>query len=450
MDTASIKKLTASGLALAMREKRLKPSSVAEAYLADAQNAVEGVFTARDSKAALRRAEQLDKNPITSETSAVFGLPVAVADNINTADLPTACGSKMLEGFRPFYDATAVARLKKQGAVILGKTVIDEFGLSDGTTPPILSAPPGQRGICGAAEAVARNLAPLALASDSEGSMRLAAAARGLVGYKPTFGAVSRNGLISYAHAFDQIGAIARTVSDAALLAAAVIGHDKSDATSIPKFKPDFSGIENFNPAGEKIGILKEFWENEPVSAAIKKFRSLGAEIVEIALPHTEHALSAYYILSSAEASSNLAKFDGARFGFRADCADTESLYVNSRSQGFGAEAKRRMAAGAFMLSAQNREAYYQKARAARHLICGDFKSAFESCDIILAPVASAEAVWANLAGLPAVSVPCGKQITNADRNLEPAAVQLVGKKFDDAALLGFARALEKTSGEAR
>jgi len=316
----------------------------------------------------------------------------------------------------------------------------------------------------GSAAAVSAGSSVIALGSDTGGSIRLPAAYCGLVGYKPSYGVVSRYGLLAYAGSFDQIGAIARTVSDAALLASVIAGHDAMDATSDTKFAPDFTGIDSFNIKGKKIGILKEC--HEDLSEEIQKeiyttheiYKSLGAELIEISVPLIKECLSIYYIIAMAEASANLAKYDGIRYGYRAEkFDDMDSLYINSRTEGFGNEVKRRIWLGTYILCAENYERYYKKARLAQAILREQYKAAFEKCDILFTPVSPVTVpkfgikpgaemcdmldrctVPVNTAGLPAVSLPC------AMKNGLPVGFQLVGKWFDDASLLGFARAFER------
>ncbi|KAI4452976.1 glutamate--trna ligase [Holotrichia oblita] len=397
-----------------------------------------------NQEAVEKRAAELDKKPVTPETSAVFGLPVAIDDNICTVDLPTTCASKMLTGFRPPYDATVVSRLREQGSIILCKTNMDEFGIGS---------------YSGAAETVAEGYIPFGIGSDSSGSVRLSAAFHGLIGYKPTYGAVSRHGLISCSGSLEQIGIITRTVYDAAILASVIAGYDAKDATSNPEFIPDFSGIENFDVKGKKIGIPKEYFTDDmskdiydAFNRCTEVYKSLGAELVDISLPNTKHCLPVSKIITAAEASSNLAKFDGVRFGYRTgNYDDIDSLYINSRSEGFGEEIKLLIILGTYLLSSGNYDKYYKKAKIARTMICEDFKEAAKKCDVILTPVShqnvvktgnasiTANTVSANIAGLPAISMFCEN-----DKDGSPINMQLIGSKFDDANLLGFANAYER------
>jgi len=346
-------------------------------------------------------------------------------------DMLTTCSSKMLTGFIPPYDATVIARLKDQGAVITGKIEIDEFNMGTGAKMT---------------EALNSGNYKFILGSDTDGSLRLSAARCGMVGYKPTYGAVSRFGLISYAGSFDQIGAITRNVSDAALLISAVAGRDEADATSSPDFIPDFSNIENFDVKNKKIGIPKEYAGNiKPLNKIIETYKSMGAEFIDVSLPLTEYAVPVYNIISSAEAYSNLSKHDGLRYGYRAKNFDEnsfDSLYINSRTEGFGDEVKKRIIFGTYVLCKENYESYYKSARVAMAMLREEFKAAFEKCDVLLTPVSPGNSfdsteftVPANLAGLPAIYAPSASN---------PAGFQLIGKKFGDVELLGFARAFER------
>jgi len=469
--------ITVVELSRMIRKKDVKPSEVCADFLARANKTEPKInaFITHTPDNVIQRAKELDEEIITPETSPVFGLPIAVKDNICTIDMPTTCASKMLENFRPTYDATVVSRLKEQGAVIMGKTNMDEFAMgASGETsaygrvynPHDLTRSPGGSS-CGSAAAVAAGSVPFSLGSDTGGSIRQPASFCGLVGYKPSYGAVSRYGLLAYANSFDQIGSICRTVSDVALLTTAIAGHDTHDSTSNPAFVADFSSIEEFNVKGKKIGILKECFANgidDEVYAAVmsvkKTYESLGAEIIEISIPSIENSLPAYYTIALAEASSGLSKLDGIRFGYRtSNYTDMDSLYINSRTEGFGDEVKKRIIIGTYLLSAGNYEVYYKKSRIIQSMIRDDFSNAFKECDILLTPVTPKTAypfgqketdpaalylgdictVPVNMAGLPAISIPCGKDSENL-----PIGVQLIGNKFKDADLLGFACAFER------
>lgn len=489
--------MSASELSRLIHQKEVKPSEICAAFLSriEALESKVNAFITLDKESVMRRGKELDDIPVTPETSAVFGLPIAVKDNICTFDMPATCASKMLADFKPPYDATVVSNLREQGAVIMGKTNMDEFAMGSSCENSYFGASHNPHDLTrmtggtsgGSAAAVAAGMTPLSLGSDTGGSIRQPASYCGAVGYKPTYGIVSRYGLLAYAGSFDTIGTITRTVSDAALLAHSIAGHDTMDATSVPKTILDYSNlsnilsnIEQFDVKGKKIGVPKEYFHgnignitglNEDIRTAVmsaaETYKFMGAELIDISLPLTEYCLPVYHIIAAAEASSNLAKYDGLRYGYRAkdfDGKDIESLYVNSRTEGFGTEVKKRIIAGTYVLSAGNYDIYYKKARIVQSMIRQEFKSAFEKCDIILTPVTPNIAfkigekrvttesyesyltdiytVPVNLAGLPAVSVPCGK-----DGNNMPVGVQLIGKRFDDGNLFGFARAFERESG---
>jgi aspartyl-tRNA(Asn)/glutamyl-tRNA(Gln) amidotransferase subunit A len=460
-------KKSVAELSRMLKQKEIKPSEICESFLlrhGEAEPEINAYITF-DSEYIINRAKELDNlflNFAEGELPALFGIPVAVKDSICTRDMRTTCASKMLEDFRPPYDAEVISRLKKNGAVIAGKTDMDEFSMgSTGETsyfarenkkgrvnnPYDIKRVPGGSS-SGSAAAVAAGSAAIALGADTGGSVRLPAAYCGLVGYKPTYNIISRNGLIAYAGSLDTIGTLARTVSDAALLAG-VIGDFKN---------LKFLNIDAFDLKGKKIGIIKECFEDSnnlnKLSGVCEIYKSLGAEISEISVPMIKNALPAYYIIAMAEASSNLARYDGIRYGFRAEKTEDPE---DSRTEGFGDEVKRRIWAGTYILSAGNYGKYYDKARKAREILRGQFDAAFEKCGVLLSPSApdiapefgiapGADmyglfdrcAVPANLAGLPAISVPCGM------KNNMPLGFQLTGRRFGDAELLGFARAFER------
>jgi aspartyl-tRNA(Asn)/glutamyl-tRNA(Gln) amidotransferase subunit A len=447
-------------LSALIRGGEVTPSEVAEAFLARHEETKHlNAFITLDGDAVLKRAKELDAAAITPGTHPLFGLPVAVKDNIATKDFPTTCASKMLENFRPPYDAEVVSRLRNAGAVILGKTNMDEFAMGSSGASSYFGAvknprpePSGAIGpgvspggsSSGSAAAVAACSTPLALGSDTGGSVRLPAAYCGIVGYKPSYGTVSRDGLFAYAGSFDQIGPLARTVADAALLAGAIMDRPLSLNTQ-------------FNAKGRKVGVLKEF---PCVDRAVEIYKALGAEIVEISVPLIEYALPIYRIIACCEASSAFAVYDGVRFGggpprtVAADAAGREDglseidrLYINARTEGFGAEVRRRIWLGTYMLSAGKYEQYYKKARVAGAMMREAFDGAFGRCDVLLSPVsltgppclgekqynrADCCTVPANICGLPAIAV---------------GNTQLMGKRFDDADLLGFAHVLEQNGG---
>ncbi|MCX6104740.1 MAG: Asp-tRNA(Asn)/Glu-tRNA(Gln) amidotransferase subunit GatA [Proteobacteria bacterium] len=409
------------------------------------------------------------------------GVPVLIKDNICTRGVPTTCASKMLENFRPPYDAHVVERLVAAGALIFGKTNCDEFAMGstseNSAYGPVRNpwnidyVPGGSSG--GSAAAVAADLAPVALGTDTGGSIRQPAAFCGIYGLKPTYGTVSRYGLIAYGSSLDQIGPFARTVADTALLFDVISGHDRRDSTSraIPPFQTrNGLGTADISLEGKRIGIVKEFFSaglDEPTRQALSKavdvYKDLGAEIKEVSLPSLKYSISAYYLIATAEASANLARFDGIRYGQRQEEAGAtlRDVYQQTRSHGFGTEVKQRIMLGTFVLSAGYYDAYYAKATAARRLISTEFTSAFANVDWLISPTSPTTAfrlgekiedplamylsdictLAVNLAGLPALSVPCGW-----DEKGLPIGMQLIGPPLSEEALLKGALAYEQTA----
>ncbi len=409
------------------------------------------------------------------------GVPIAVKDNICTRFGHTTCGSKILVGYTSPYDATVIERIEAAGGVIVGKTNLDEFGMGSSTENSGFGptrnpwdaerVPGGSSG--GSAAAVAAGLVPLALGSDTGGSIRQPAALCGLVGVKPSYGRVSRYGLVAYGSSLDQVGPLAGSVTDAALLLGVLAGHDPRDSTSVRRAVPDYvaelcdGGLERLGRL--RIGVPEEYFAQgldaevaAAVRAALEEYRRQGAELVELSLPHLPHAIATYYLVATAEASSNLARFDGVHYGRRAAGArDIHELYSRSRSEGFGAEVKRRIMLGTFALSAGYWDAYYHKALKVRRLIREDFDRAFERCDVLAGPTAPTPAfrlgeklddplamyladvytIAANLAGLPAVSLPCGFSAAGL-----PIGLQLTGPLFEEARLLQAARLFERAT----
>lgn len=433
-------------------------------------------------EAALKAAEAVDAKRAAGEVlSPLAGIPVAVKDNICTKGTLTTCASKILYNFKPPYNATVVDKLAAHDAVITGKANMDEFAMGSScensaahpTHNPhgLNRVPGGSSG--GSAAVVAAGEVPLSLGSDTGGSIRQPASFCGVVGLKPTYGAVSRYGLIAFASSLDQIGPFGRTIEDTAMLFDAITGYDPMhDSTSV---KTSFEGSirKNLNAdvKGMKIGLPKEYFGEgvseevrRNVMAAAQTYQKLGAEVFEISLPLVEYALPIYYILSSAEASSNLARFDGVKYGYRSPDAgdDLIGLYVKSRSEGFGAEVQRRIMLGTYVLSSGYYDAYYKKARAAQRKIREEFASAFEKCDVILTPVAPTTAyeigskttnplemyagdvctVSVNIAGLPALVQPCG-----FDDDQMPVGMQLIGPRFGEQRLMNAGLAFEQASG---
>jgi aspartyl-tRNA(Asn)/glutamyl-tRNA(Gln) amidotransferase subunit A len=427
---------------------------------------------------AREEARRADQTLAAGKGGPLTGVPIAIKDAICTKGIRTTSGSKILGNFVPPYDATVITKLKAAGAVIVGKTNMDEFAMgssneNSGFGPvknpwKTANVPGGSSG--GSAAAVAAQMVPLALGSDTGGSIRQPASLCSLVGLKPTYGRVSRYGLIAYASSLDQIGPMARTAEDCAALLQVLSGRDENDSTSMDIPVPDFAAELKKPVAGVRIGIPKEYFigglqkeVEASIRAAIAQLEKMGAKTVEVSLPHTELALSVYYILAPAEASSNLARFDGVRYGYRAaKPEDLKDLYVRTRSEGFGPEVQRRIMIGTHVLSTGYFDAYYLKAQKVRMLIAQDFKNAFaEKCDVILCPTSPTTAfaigakvedplamylndvftIPVNLAGLPGINVPCG-----FDGAGLPIGLQLIGKPWDEALLLRLAHVYERAN----
>jgi aspartyl-tRNA(Asn)/glutamyl-tRNA(Gln) amidotransferase subunit A len=416
---------------------------------------------------ALERAKQVDAGKVQGELA---GVPIALKDNLCTQYARTTCSSKMLEHFHAPYDAAAVRKLHEAGAVILGKTNLDEFAMGSSTENSAMGAtrnpwdvncvPGGSSG--GSAVTVAASLASAALGSDTGGSIRQPAALCGVVGLKPTYGRVSRHGLIAFASSLDQIGPLTRSVQDAALLLQVIAGHDAQDSTSANAPVPDYLAQVDKPVKNLRIGIAKQYLSDqnhEAVSQAVEHakeiFQDAGAEVVQVDLPHTEYGIPTYYIVATAEASSNLARYDGIHYGHRAKHADDlVDLYARSRSEGFGPEVKRRIMLGTYALSSGYYDAYYLRAQKVRRLIKRDFDQAFETCDVILCPTTTSGAfrfgdksddplamylndvytVNANLAGIPGLSLPGG--FTSQGQGRLPVGIQLLGPAFSESLLL--------------
>ncbi len=412
----------------------------------------------------------------TSDTTALTGIPIALKDIFLTKDVRTTCASRILENFIPTFDATVVARLRRAGAVLLGKLNMDEFAMGSSCENSAMQltrnpwkldrVPGGSSG--GSATCVAAHQALGSFGTDTGGSIRLPAAFCGVAGIKPTYGRVSRYGVIAFASSLDQVGPMASTTRGAALLLQTVAGKDPLDSTSIDAPVPDYAGAIGTAPTvkGLRIGIPREYFVEgldadveAAVRAAIGKLQDLGATIVEVTLPHTEYAVATYYIVATAEASSNLGRYDGVRYGRRrGEEQGLRDMYGESREQGFGAEVKRRIMLGTYVLSAGYYDAYYSKAMRVRTLIRRDFEQAFERCDVIATPTAPATAfeigsrtddplkmylsdiltISVNLAGLPGMSIPCGLDSAGL-----PIGLQLIGKPLDELTLLRTAAAYE-------
>ena len=428
---------------------------------------------------ALERAEAIDRDPDRWRDAPLAGVPIALKDNLCTRGVRTTASSRMLDTYVPPYSATVVEKLEAAGAVIVGKTNLDEFAMGSSTensaygptrNPWALDRIPGGTS-GGSAVAVAADLTPLALGSDTGGSIRQPGALCGVIGLKPTYGRVSRYGLIAHASSLDQIGPLARTAYDAALALSIIAGADPADATSAPEPVPDYTAALTGDVRNTRIGVPRRLLElgvdpevKGAVDAALAALRSRGATLVDIELPHAKYAIPVYYMVSTAEASSNLARYDGVRYGSRAGAKDLREMYGKTRAQGFGAEVKRRIMLGTYVLSAGYYDAYYLKAQQVRTLILRDYDDAFggaEAVEAIAMPTSPTAAfpigervsdplqmyladvftVSANLVGLPAVSVPCG---FTAGRL--PIGLQLTGRRFDEATLLRIVDAYERDS----
>ncbi len=438
-----------------------------------------GAYITRTEDMALSKARDIDKKRAAGETlSDLAGIPVAIKDNICTEGVLTTCASRMLYNFVPPYQATVMEKLHGHDVVVTGKTNLDEFAMGSSCENSALKKTVNPHNVQrvtggssgGSAAVVAAGEVPLSLGSDTGGSIRQPASFCGVVGLKPTYGAVSRYGLIAFASSLDQIGPFGRCVEDAAMLFDAIYGKDIHDSTSVAY---DFGSTrKQLNPEvkGLRIGLPKEYFDQgispevkEQVLKAAKTYERLGAEVFEISLPLVEYAIPIYYILSSAEASSNLARFDGVKYGYRSPgIDDIVELYVKSRSEGFGEEVQRRIMLGTYVLSSGYYDAYYKKARAAQVKIKEEFAGAFRKCDVILTPVAPTTAypidsktsdplemyagdvctVSVNIAGLPGLVQPCG-----FDSEHMPVGVQLIGPRFGEQTLLNTAFAFEKATG---
>ena len=424
---------------------------------------------------AMDQAEQADRRLLQGDAPALCGIPLGIKDIYCTRGVRTTCASKILDNFVPPFDATVIVRLRAAGAVFVGKANLDEFAMGSSTENSAYGATRNPHDLervaggssGGSAAAVAADECLGALGTDTGGSIRLPASYCGVVGIKPTYSRVSRFGVIAYASSLDQVGPFARSVRDAAAVLEAVAGPDPLDSTCSGRPVPDYARALSGEVRGMRIGVPKEFFVEgmEPavesaVRAAIGGLREIGAQTVEISLPHTDYAVAAYYLIATAEASANLARYDGVRYGLRAKADNNIELYHRTRAQGFGAEVKRRIMLGTFALSAGYYDAYYLKAQKVRTLLRRDFERAFEKCDIIAAPVAPTTAfrlgektddplkmylsdiftISVNLAGLPGMSVPCG-----IDPRGMPIGLQLIGPPFGEEAILRAGDAWERS-----
>ncbi|MBS4536996.1 Asp-tRNA(Asn)/Glu-tRNA(Gln) amidotransferase subunit GatA [Clostridium sp. D2Q-11] len=432
-------------------------------------------FLLLDKENAIKEAKNIDERRVNGEKLGdLAGIPVAIKDNISTEGLKTTCGSKILSNYTAPYDATVIKNLKEAGAIIVGKTNLDEFAMGSSTENSAFHTtrnpwdlervPGGSSG--GSAAAVAAYQAPFSLGSETGGSVRQPAAFCGVVGLKPTYGLISRYGLVAFASSLDQIGPFTRDVEDCAIVMNTLASHDKLDSTSVEIEKVDYTKNLKKDIKGLKIGVPKEYMGEgisedvrENIKNVIETFKTLGAEVEEMSLPYSEYGLETYYILAPSEASSNLARFDGVRYGNRAENYNSvEELFTKTRSEGFGEEVKRRIMMGTYCLSSGYYDAYYKKAQKVRTLIKEDFDKAFDEYDVIISPTTPSTAfkigeksdnpldmyasdvltVAVNIAGIPAISIPCG-----TSKGL-PVGLQIIGKSFDESKILNVAYNIEQ------
>ena len=478
----NITELSLRELTAALSRKEVSAREAASAYLASIaeKEPQVGAYLTVTEEAALSAAERIDEKRAGGETLPLLaGVPCGIKDNICTKGTPTTCASRMLEHFVPPYDATVMEKLSAQGAVMLGKLNMDEFAMGSSTensyfkkthNPRDLERVPGGSS-GGSAAAVAANEAAFTLGSDTGGSIRQPAAFCGVVGMKPTYGLVSRYGLIAFASSLDQIGPLTKNVYDNAMVLEAICGHDARDSTSLPGSALSMTKDIEGGVKGMRFALPKEYFSaalSPEIAAAIRaaadRLETMGAQVDEVSLGNLDAALPAYYVISSAEASSNLSRFDGVKYGFRAEnVGDIHDLYKKTRSQGFGREVKRRIMLGSFVLSAGYYDAYYKKALQVRTLVKNAFDKVFETYDAVLSPVAPTTAyklgekttdplemymgdvytVPINIAGLPALSLKCG-----ADSQGLPIGMQLIGKPFSEPTLYRAGFAFETERGE--
>ena len=461
-----------------VRNNITKAADVVERYLAEIERRdgeVHAFNLVLADEARERAAEIDDDVSVGRDPGPLAGVPVALKDNMCTRGIPTTCSSKILEGWKPPYDATIVGKLRDAGAVIIGKTNLDEFAMGSSTensafgathNPHDLSRVPGGSS-GGSAAAVAANFAPVSLGSDTGGSIRQPAALCGVVGVKPTYGAVSRLGLIAFASSLDQIGPMAHNVADAALVLETISGSDPMDSTSIQQGPLEISKELDWGVAGLRVGRITDLPEgaspdvNERLEVAFDELRSAGAEIVDVEVPAFTYGLTAYYLIAPAEASSNLARYDGVRFGSRTEAADTNAMYMATRTDGFGDEVKRRIMLGTYALSAGYYDAYYGRALKVRRRISADFAKAYEQADVLLTPASPSVAfklgdktsdpmamylcdtytIPSNLTGDPGMSVPFG----TGESGL-PVGVQVLAPALKESVMFRVAAELERRS----
>jgi aspartyl-tRNA(Asn)/glutamyl-tRNA(Gln) amidotransferase subunit A len=477
MTGAELTALSIADLQRLLRRKEVSPVEALDALIERIHQVDEkvGAYLSVDEKSARAEAERADVN------LPLGGVPLAIKDLINVSGQPCTCGSKILGSYRAPYDATVVQKLRRAGAIPFGKTNLDEFAMGSSTehsafkltrNPWDLSRVPGGSS-GGSAAAVAAGEAFGALGTDTGGSVRQPAAFCGVVGLKPSYGLVSRFGVTAFASSLDQVGPLTKSVRDSAMLMNAIAGHDPQDSTSSPEQVTDYVSKLDQPIRGIRIGLPREYLSEgiDPgvkaaIEAATKQLQTLGAEIVELSLPHTEQAVAVYYVLATAEASANLARFDGVRYGLRsANAQGILDQYVKTRAEGFGSEVKRRIILGTYVLSGGYYEAYYDRAQKVRQLIRRDFANAFKDVDVLMSPTTPTAAfrfgerhanplqmyladiftIAANLAGICGISIPCGFDSTSG-RKL-PVGLQFLGRPFDEARLLQVAYAYEQSTG---
>ncbi len=470
---------TVAELSRQLRAKAVSSVELTRAYLERIErgNARLNAFITVDPEKSLAQARAADARIARGEAAPLTGVPVAHKDLFCARGWRTTCGSRMLEHFVAPYDAHVIEQFDRAGAVLLGKTNMDEFAMGSSNensyfgpvrNPWDLAAVPGGSS-GGSAAAVAAGMAPAATGTDTGGSIRQPASFSGVCGIKPTYGRVSRWGMVAFASSLDQGGPLGRSAADLALLLEVMAGFDARDSTCAERAKDDYVGALGAGIAGLRIGVPREYFSEHlaadvaaPIRAAIEEFRRLGAEVVDVGLPNQHLSVPAYYVLAPAEASSNLSRFDGVRYGYRApDYADLGDMYAKSRAQGFGAEVKRRIMIGTYVLSHGYYDAYYLQAQRVRRLIARDFAAAFGDCDLIVGPAAPSVAydlgakkddpvqmylddlytIPINLAGLPGLSIPCGFGAGG-----RPVGLQIVGNYFDEARMLAAAHAFQQAT----
>ncbi len=471
-------KLTIHELHEKLKNKEISAKELTESVfkrLSETEEKIKAYLTITKDEAQ-KETEEADKNIKSGNASPLTGIPLAIKDNICTDGIKTTCASRILESFIPPYDAAVITKLKKSGYILVGKTNMDEFAMGSSTENSAFGAtrnpydldrvPGGSSG--GSAAAVAADECIAALGSDTGGSIRQPAALCGIVGMKPTYGRVSRYGLVAFASSLDQIGPLTKDVADCAVMMNAISGHDPCDSTSANIPLPDFTKSLVKDVKGLKIGIPEEYFiegidkdVDKAVRDAIKLLEGLGAESVKIKLPNTGYAIATYYILATSEASSNLARYDGVKYGLRAEGKDLIDMYMETRAKGFGSEVKRRIMLGTYALSAGYYEAYYKKAQQVRTLIKMDFDEAFKKVDVIITPTTPTPAfkigekthdplqmylsdiftISVNLAGVPGASIPCG-----FTKDELPIGLQIIGRPFDEETIIKTAYTFEQST----